>query len=93
MVTGGSYSQSIIGEVQGWINAGWDVNTHSVSHEYWDPPAADAATIEPGSVALRWNSLPCVLENLQYTGAMASSVRLTISHSATVCGAGEYWRA
>jgi hypothetical protein len=25
VVTGGSYSQSIISEVQGWINAGWDV--------------------------------------------------------------------
>ena len=29
VVTGGSYSSSIIGEVQGWINGGWDVNTHS----------------------------------------------------------------
>ena len=38
VVTGGSYSQAIVSEVQGWINAGWDVNTHSISHEYWSQP-------------------------------------------------------
>ncbi len=27
VVTGGSYSQSIAGEVQGWIDAGWDINS------------------------------------------------------------------
>ena len=47
VVTGGSYSQSIIGEVQGWIDAGWDVNTHSISHEYWKPPAANCGTSGP----------------------------------------------
>jgi hypothetical protein len=76
VVTGGSYSQSIIGEVQGWINAGWDVNTHSISHEYWDPPAASCGAGGPFPV-------PChALEGLQYTGAIASSVRLNITHPA-----------
>jgi len=76
VVTGGSYSQSIIGEVQGWINAGWDVNTHSISHEYWDPPAASCGASGPFPV-------PChAFENLQYTGTVASSVTLNIAHPA-----------
>jgi len=74
VVTGGSYSQSIIGEVQGWINAGWDVNGHSISHEYWDPPAASCGANGPFPV-------PChAFENLQYTGTVASSVTLNIAH-------------
>jgi hypothetical protein len=74
IVTGGSYSQSIISEVQGWINAGWDVNTHSISHEYWDPPAASCGASGPFPV-------PChAFENLQYTGTVASSVTLNIAH-------------
>ncbi len=74
VVTGGSYSQSVVGEVQGWINAGWDVNTHSISHEYWDPPAASCGTSGPFPV-------PChAFENLQYTGTVASSVTLNIAH-------------
>src|ERR1700681_3973462 len=74
VVTGGSYSQSIITEVQGWINAGWDVNTHSISHEYWDPPASSCGASGPFPV-------PChAFENLQYTGTVASSVTLNITH-------------
>jgi len=83
VVTGGSYSASIIGEVQGWINSGWDVNTHSVSHEYAAPPASSCGPVGTSVV-------PChVFENLQYTGSVASSVRLTISHSTGICGAGK----
>jgi len=74
VVTGGSYSQSIIGEVQGWITGGWDVNTHSISHEYWDPPAASCGAGGPFPV-------PChAFENLQYLGTIASSVTLNITH-------------
>jgi len=83
VVTGGSYSQSIVSEVQEWINAGWDVNTHSISHEYWDPPAASCGAGGPFPV-------PChAFENLQYTGTTATSVTLTISHSQGTCGAGK----
>jgi hypothetical protein len=83
VVTGGSYSQSIISEVQSWINAGWDVNTHSISHAYWDPPAASCGAGGPFPV-------PChAFENLQYTGAIASSVKVTVSHSQSVCGSGK----
>ena len=74
VVTGGSYSQAIISEVQSWINAGWDVNTHSISHEYWQPPAASCGANGPFPV-------PChAFENLQYTGNIASSVILNITH-------------
>jgi hypothetical protein len=74
VVTGGSYSQSIASEVQGWINAGWDVNAHSISHEYWNPPAASCGAAGPFPV-------PChAFENLQYTGAVAWSVTLNITH-------------
>jgi hypothetical protein len=83
VVTGGSYSQAILSEVQGWINAGWDVNTHSISHEYWDPPAASCGANGPFPV-------PChAFESLQYTGSVASTVTLTISHSQSVCGTGK----
>jgi hypothetical protein len=76
VVTGGSYSQSIIGEVQGWINSGWDVNAHSISHEYWDPPASSCGA--GGTFPV-----PChAFENLQYTGAIASTVTLTLTHPA-----------
>ena len=74
VVTGGDYSQSIISEVQGWINGGWDVNTHSISHEYWDPPAASCG---PNGTL----PVPChAFEYLQYTGTVASRVTLNISH-------------
>ena len=76
VVTGGSYSQSIISEGQGWISAGWDINTHSISHEYWNPPAASCGATGPLPV-------PChAFENLQYTGTIASSVTLNITHPA-----------
>ncbi len=76
VVTGGTYSQSIVSDVQGWINAGWDINAHSISHEYWNPPAASCGASGPFPV-------PChAFENLQYTGTIASAVTLNISHPA-----------
>jgi hypothetical protein len=84
LVTGGSYSQSIIGEVQSWIDAGWDLNAHSISHEYSDPPATSCGA--GGSFPV-----PChALENLQYTGTKALVATLTISHAESVCGAGKF---
>ncbi len=83
VVAGGSYSQAIVGEVQGWINTGWDINTHSVSHEYWDPPAANCGD-DPGSskYAASATTIPChAITGLQYTGTVANTVSLTISHS------------
>ncbi len=84
VVTGGSYSQAIVSEVQGWINAGWDINTHSVSHEYWDPPAANCGddTGLTAKYAATATTIPChAITGLQYTGTVANTVSLTISHS------------
>ena len=74
VVTGGTYSQSITGEVQNWIAAGVDVNAHSISHEYADPPAVSCGA--GGAYPV-----PChAFENLQYTGMRATSVTLNITH-------------
>jgi hypothetical protein len=83
VVTGGSYSQSIIGEVQGWIEAGWDVNAHSISHEYWDPPASGCGD-DTGSLlyAASATTIPChAIAGLQYTGTVANTVSLMVSHT------------
>jgi hypothetical protein len=74
VVTGSDYSQGIVARVQGWINAGWDVLTHSVSHEYWNPPSTTTCSDSAGPI-------PCEAFKLQYTGSIASAVTLTISHS------------
>ncbi len=73
VVAGGSYTSAIVDEVQGWISAGWDVNAHSISHEYWAPPAASCGV----------GGVPChALESLKYVGTIASSVLLNITHPA-----------
>ena len=92
VVTNGTYSQSIIGEVQGWISAGWDINTHSVSHEYWSQPgpgtkptaAQCAFSYHTYDVA---GPISCDVFVVQYTGA--STVTMTITHNAIpgTCGA------
>lgn len=40
VVTGYDLSQQLISTFQSWINAGWDVNCHSVSHQYFVYPNA-----------------------------------------------------
>ena len=40
VVTGYDLSQQLIQTFQSWINAGWDVNCHSVSHQYFVYPNA-----------------------------------------------------
>jgi hypothetical protein len=40
VVTGYALSQQLIPTFQSWINAGWDVNCHSVSHQYFVFPNA-----------------------------------------------------
>ncbi len=42
VVTGYDLSQQLIPTFQSWINAGWDVNCHSVSHQYFVFPNAFA---------------------------------------------------
>src|SRR5207244_9827091 len=40
VVTGYDLSAQLIPTFQSWINAGWDVNCHSVSHQYFVFPSA-----------------------------------------------------
>ena len=74
VVTGGTYSEAIIGEVQGWINSGWDINTHSVSHEYWNPPSTVACDDAAGPI-------PCDAFLLAYVGP--GTYTMSITHSGT----------
>ncbi len=85
-VTGGSYSglgvnglninPGFVSEIQTWINAGYDILTHSTSHSYWKPPAEACG---PGAVY----KVPCHIFNLlHYTGSVSSTVTLTITHTA-----------
>jgi len=74
VVTGGSYSQSIITEVQGWINAGWDINTHSVSHQYWNPPSTVPCNDVTGPI-------PCDAFLIAYVGPGSYSMSITHSGS------------
>ncbi|MFZ0683945.1 MAG: hypothetical protein WAM89_00250 [Terriglobales bacterium] len=70
VVTGGTYSQSIVGEVQGWIDAGWDINVHSVSHQYWNPPSTTACDDENGPI-------PCDAFLLAYVGPGTATLSIT----------------
>ena len=42
VVTGYDLSQQLVPTFQSWINAGWDINSHSVSHQYFTFPNAFA---------------------------------------------------
>lgn len=63
VVTGYALSQQLIPTFQSWINAGWDVNCHSVSHQYFVFP--NAFTIQyTGSAA---TSVTLSISNNQFT--------------------------
>ena len=72
VVTNGTYSQSIIPEVQGWIDSGWDINTHSVSHQYWNPPSTTACDDVNGPI-------PCDAFLLAYVGP--GTYAMSVTHS------------
>ncbi len=72
VVTGGTYSQAILNEVQGWIDAGWDINTHSVSHQYWGPPSTATCSDVAGPI-------PCDAFLLAYVGP--GSYTMSITHN------------
>jgi len=89
VVTGGAYSglnvngqnnnTGFVPEIEGWLTSGYDVLTHSMSHSYWKPPASSCGTAAVYHVACS------MLNALYYTGSVATSVTLTISHNATTC--------
>jgi hypothetical protein len=63
VVTGYELSQQLISTFQSWINAGWDVNCHSVSHQYFVFP--NAFTIQYTGTAA--SSVTLSISNQQFT--------------------------
>src|SRR5579872_2466961 len=83
VVTGYDLSQQLIPTFQSWINAGWDVNCHSVSHQYFVFP--NAFTIQyTGSAA---TSVTLSISNRQFTisapGDPSAQVSWNLSTSGT----------
>ena len=63
VVTGYDLSQQLISTFQSWINAGWDVNCHSVSHQYYVFP--NAFTLQYTGTAA--SSVTLSISNKQFT--------------------------
>jgi hypothetical protein len=83
VVTGYDLSQQLIPTFQSWINAGWDVNCHSVSHQYFVFP--NAFTLQyTGSTA---TSVTLSISNGQFTitapGDSNAQVSWNLSSSGT----------
>ena len=83
VVTGYDLSQQLIPTFQSWINAGWDVNSHSASHQYFTYP--NAFTIQyTGTLA---SSVTLSISNKQFTitapGDANAQVNWDLSSSAT----------
>ena len=63
VVTGYQLSQQLVPTFQSWINAGWDLNAHSVSHQYFVYP--NAFTIQYTGTAA--SSVALAISNKQLT--------------------------
>jgi hypothetical protein len=83
VVTGYDLSQQLISTFQSWINAGWDVNCHSVSHQYFVFP--NAFTLQYTGTAA--SSVQLTIANKQFTitapGDPAAQVSWNLSSSGT----------
>lgn len=83
VVTGYDLSQQLISTFQSWINAGWDVNCHSVSHQYFVFP--NAFTLQYTGTAA--SSAQLTIANKQFTitapGDPAAQVNWDLSSSGT----------
>jgi len=73
VVSHGASSQQDMAQMQAWISAGLDINAHSVSHEYWNPPSTTQCNDAVGPI-------PCDAFKIRYTGSIASSVKITVTH-------------
>jgi hypothetical protein len=82
VVTGYDLSQQLIPTFQSWINAGWDVNCHSVSHQYFVFP--NAFTIQyTGSAA---TSVTLSIANGQFTIAAPGDPNAQVSWNLSSSG-------
>jgi hypothetical protein len=82
VVTGYDLSQQLIPTFQSWINAGWDVNCHSVSHQYFVFP--NAFTIQyTGNSA---TSVTLSISNNQFTIAAPGDPNAQVSWNLSSSG-------
>src|SRR5437868_5210799 len=83
VVTGYPLSQQLVPTFQSWINAGWDVNTHSVSHQYFVYP--NAFTLQYTGTAASSVTLSIANKQLVITapGDPAAQVNWNLSPSGT----------
>ncbi len=51
VVTGGTYASGDAARIQGWFNAGHDINSHSWSHNYYDSPVINVRYTGTGTAA------------------------------------------
>jgi Right handed beta helix region/Polysaccharide deacetylase len=83
VVTGYDLSQQLVPTFQSWINAGWDLNSHSASHQYFTYP--NAFTVQyTGTLA---SSVTLSISNQQFTisapGDPNAQVNWNLSSSGT----------
>ena len=83
VVTGYPLSQQLVPTFQSWINASWDVNTHSVSHQYFVFP--NAFTVRYTGTAASSVTLTIANKQLAITapGDPAAQVSWNLSPSGT----------
>ncbi|HEX4487554.1 MAG TPA: hypothetical protein VH088_14880 [Terriglobales bacterium] len=83
VVTGYDLSQSLIPTFQSWINAGWDVVSHSVSHQYFQFP--NAFTVQYTGTAASSVALTISGNNMTITapGDPSAQVNFDLSTSGT----------
>lgn len=83
VVTGYPLSQQLVSTFQSWISAGWDVNSHSVSHQYFVYP--NAFTLQYTGTAA--SSVTLTIANKQLTisapGDPSAQVNWDLSPSGT----------
>jgi hypothetical protein len=83
VVTGYPLSQQLVSTFQSWINAGWDVNSHSTSHQYFVFP--NAFTLQYTGTAASSVTLTIANKHLTITapGDPAAQVDWDLSPSGT----------
>ncbi|PYV61726.1 MAG: hypothetical protein DMG95_11535, partial [Acidobacteria bacterium] len=83
VVTGYPLSQQLVSTFQSWINAGWDVVSHSVSHQYFVFP--NAFTLQYTGTAASSVSLTIANKQLTITapGDPSAQVNWDLSSSGT----------
>lgn len=85
VVTGYDLSNQLVGTFQSWINAGWDVNCHSVSHQYF--VYLNGFTIQYTGTAA--SSVTLSIANKQLTISAPGDANAQVSWSLTAAAPGQ----